>query len=91
MVKLVINISEEDYNECKFREHLLSLGGDPADLTFNMRIETLIAKGTLLEEVLEDIKSEIRNKKDGYGRYPVCDNCIKIIDKYISEPDDSSI
>lgn len=36
-------------------------------------------------EELEKIKAEIRNKKDGYGKYPVCDNCIKIIDKHITE------
>lgn len=44
-MKLIIDISDEDYNECKFRKDLLSLGGEPTDLTFNMRIETLIANG----------------------------------------------
>lgn len=49
-MRLIIDIPEEDYNECKFRKDLLSLGGEPTDLTFNMRIETLIANGILLEE-----------------------------------------
>lgn len=47
-MKLIIDISEEDYRECKFRKDLLSLGGEPTDLTFNMRMETLIANGTPL-------------------------------------------
>lgn len=34
---------------------------------------------------LEQIKEEIRNKKDGYDKYSVCDSCIKIIDKHISK------
>ncbi len=49
-MKLIIDISEEDYKECKFRKDLLSLGGEPTDLTFNMRMETLIANGTPLPE-----------------------------------------
>lgn len=49
-MKLIIDIPEEDYRECKFRKDLLSLGEEPTDLTFNMRMETLIANGTLLPE-----------------------------------------
>lgn len=41
-------------------------------------------KKSVIEE-LKKIKNEIRNKEDGYGKYPVCDNCIKIIDKHIKE------
>lgn len=47
-MNLIIDISEEDYRECKFRKDLLSLGEEPTDLTFNMRMETLIANGTEL-------------------------------------------
>ena len=59
-MKLIIDIPDEDYNECKFRKDLLSLGGEPTDLTFNMRIETLIANGI----PLENIKSGIEEEKD---------------------------
>lgn len=41
-MKLIIDISEDDYKECKFRKDLLSLGGEPEDLTFNMRMEKLL-------------------------------------------------
>lgn len=46
-MKLMVDISEEDYRECKFRKDLLSLK-EPTDLTFNMRMEKLIANGTEL-------------------------------------------
>lgn len=49
-MKRIIDISEEDYKECKFRKDLLSLGGEPTDLTFNMRMETTIANGTPLPQ-----------------------------------------
>lgn len=62
-MKLVIDVSEEDYRECKFRKDLLSLGGEPTDLTFNMRMETLIANGIPLSEELEGLKAEINISK----------------------------
>lgn len=63
MKKLVIEISEEDYKECIFRKDLLSLGGEPTDLTFNMRMEKLIAKAIPLEKELENIKTEVNTRK----------------------------
>lgn len=77
-MKLLIDVSEEDYRECKFRKDLLSLGGEPKDLTFNMRIETLIANGIPLSEELEELKKRISNKC-GY------DVCCNVIDDRISE------
>ena len=61
-MKYIIEIPEEDYNECKFRKDLLSLGGEPTDLTFNMRIETLIANGIPLEDIKEQYD---KGYKDG--------------------------
>ena len=89
-MKRIIDISEEDYKECKFRNDLLSLGGKPTDLTFNMRIETLIAEGTPLQAELEEIKTEILNLWfTGYADKPKLDReeVIKILDKHIKEID----
>lgn len=47
-MKLIIDVSEEDYKECKFRKDLLSLGGEPTELTFNMRMKKNIGNGTPL-------------------------------------------
>lgn len=89
-MKLIIDIPVEDYKECKFRNDLLSLGGKPTDLTFNMRMETLIAEGTSLQAELEEIKAEI-NKLwfTGYADKPKLDReeVINILDKHIKEID----
>ena len=34
---------------------------------------------------LEKVKEKIRNRNDGWGKYPCCDCCIDIIDAEISE------
>ena len=90
-MKLIIDIPEDDYKECKFRKDLLLLGGEPTDLTFNMRMETLIANGT----PLEDIKAEIQNIDLVYeknGRTTIMKNfddikseIFDILDKHIKE------
>lgn len=64
-MKLIIDIDEDSYRECKFRKDLLSLGGEPTDLTFNMRMETTISKGIPLSEELEKIKNELLSKVNG--------------------------
>lgn len=84
-MKLIIDIDEEDYRECKFRKDLLSLGGEPTDLTFNMRMETLIANGVSLEEEIEKIKQEITMWCNGYLQEEIGKDINKIIDKNIAK------
>lgn len=95
-MKLIIDIPVEDYKECKFRNDLLSLGGKPTDLTFNMRMETLIAEGTSLQAELEEIKAEI-SKLTRYWTSEdkhinlVSDNAVnRILDKHIKEIDNDT-
>ena len=90
-MKLIIDIDEEDYKECIFRKDLLSLGGEPTDLTFNMRMETIIANGTPLQAELEEIKAEI-SKLTRYWTSEdkhinlVSDNAVnRILDNHIKE------
>lgn len=75
-MKLVIDISDEMYDWFD--------NGFPTEDDYT-KLWKKIRQGTPLKEELEQIKTEIRNKKDGYGRYPVCDNCIRIIDKHFDE------
>ena len=77
-MKMIIDISKDVYDDIKYRF-------EKQDYECGYIVASTIVFGTSLEEELGDIKTEIRNKKDGYGKYPVCDNCIKIIDKHISE------
>jgi len=92
-MKLIIDISEEDYRECKFRKDLLSLDGEPTDLTFNMRMETTIANGAPLEGEFEKIKDEIQDyslwSANGNSAENVFlltrDLSVSIIDKHIAE------
>jgi len=92
-MKFVIEIDEEDYKECKFRKDLLSLGGEPDDLTFNMRIETVIGNGISLEEEFEKIKAEIEeikllrdNPYNNETEYSVSmEELRKLFDKHIAE------
>lgn len=86
-MKLIVDISEEDYKECKFRKDLLFLE-EPTELTFNMRMETLIANGIPLEKGLEKIKAEI-NEQRLFNKSLLCKSdlhhAINIINKHISE------
>ena len=50
-----------------------------------MKVNGICTEDNSTIKEFEQVKVEIRNKKDGYGKYPVCDNCIKIIDKHISK------
>lgn len=74
-MKLIIDIDEDVYK--------LFTGNGQGMKVVKFNLENALKNGTPLEEEFEQIKTEIRNKKDGYGKYPVCDNCIKIIDKHI--------
>ena len=65
-MKLIINISDKDYKECKFRKDLLSLGGEPTELTFNMRIEKLVGNGIPLEDEFKKIREEIKKIRKSY-------------------------
>lgn len=90
-MRLIINISDKDYKECKFRKDLLSLGGEPTELTFNMRIEKLIANGEPLQTKLEEIKNNILQD----GNYQIGEdfseymtdyqNIFNILDKHMKE------
>ena len=84
-MKLIIDISEEDYKECKFRNDLLSLGGKPTDLTFNMLMETLIAEGTPLQAELEYIKAEVDDLKCYGDQAEFRDKVFELLDKRIKE------
>ena len=87
-MKLLIDVSEEDYKECVFRKDLLSLGGEPTDLTFNMRMEKLIANGIPLEEEFEKIKAEFLFKCKENLRFDndiVLECFTDLVDKRISE------
>ena len=86
-MKLIIDIPEEDYNECKFRKDLLSLGSEPTDLTFNMRIETLISNGIPLENIKAEIEEE-SNKALDYPNWEYSKGlkkALNILDKHIKE------
>ena len=91
-MKLIIDIPEEDYRECKFRKDLLSLGEEPTDLTFNMRMETLIANGTPLSEEIEKIKDKMMDdgayfqEVEGHTDFVKgISHCIDIAEKELAE------
>ena len=85
-MKLIINIDEEDYKECIFRKDLLSLGGEPTDLTFNMRMETIIANGTPLQEEFEEIKAELQNlSTNNFLEMIPKGEAVQIVDNHIKE------
>lgn len=72
-MQIVIDIPEEDFERCKKR--------------FRMRLNIMgdaIANGTLLAEVIEDIKAEIKDQMDDDDYFCGLNLALQIIDKHIS-------
>lgn len=73
-MKIVIDISEEDYSETMYKSEY-----SPSEMDWADRI---ISDGTPLEKVLEDIKAEIR--KCNVADFIAVQSVLEIIDKHIS-------
>ena len=52
---------------------------------FDVSASMMIDISEVMVKELEKVKEMIRNRKDGWGKYPCCDCCIDIIDAEISE------
>ena len=89
-MQIVIEILEEEYE--KIKSMYIHNNATAADL------RRIIANGTPLETVLEDIKAEIEEEKQGYDLYDNDDNnvlyglqtCIGIIDNHISRKENEN-